>query len=125
MLVTNEEADSFIADAATWSALLAERRGALSDAPREGAAVRVRGRGAAAVDFKDRGSALVDIAPAGTRLQGLGISPGRYTGPARVITSLDVDSGLEPGEVIVAEITDASWDLSSSPPGQWWWTPAR
>ena len=34
--------------------------------------------------------------------QALGVSPGRYTGRARVIRSLDMDSELEPGEVIVA-----------------------
>ena len=49
------------------------------------------------------------IAAAGTQLTGIGVSPGRYTGRARVITSLDLDSELEPGEVIVAAITDASW----------------
>ena len=59
--------------------------------------------------FKDRDSGKVEIAAAGTQLTGIGVSPGRYTGRARVITSLAVDSDLQPGEVIVAVTTDASW----------------
>jgi rifampicin phosphotransferase len=59
--------------------------------------------------FRDRGSGKVEVAGAGTQLTGIGVSPGRYTGRARVITSLDTDSELEPGEVIVAVTTDASW----------------
>ena len=59
--------------------------------------------------FKDRNSGKIEIATPGTQLAGIGVSPGRHTGRARIITSLDVDSDLEPGEVIVAITTDASW----------------
>jgi pyruvate,water dikinase len=59
--------------------------------------------------FQDRSSGRIEIAATGTRLTGIGVSPGRYTGRARVITSLAVDSDLDPGEVIVAVTTDASW----------------
>jgi pyruvate,water dikinase len=109
LLVTHEEADAFVAGPAAHGRLIAERAARLEllrakeppfvferEAPRLAA-------------FKDRDSGRIEVAAAGTRLTGLGVSPGRYTGRARVITSLAVDSELEPGEVIVASTTDASW----------------
>jgi len=45
--------------------------------------------------------------PEGDVLSGWGASPGRSRGRARVVT--DPDDGLERGEIIVAQATDASW----------------
>ena len=42
-------------------------------------------------------------------LQGWAASPGRYTGPVRIITSLADGARLQPGEVLVAHSTDPSW----------------
>ena len=43
--------------------------------------------------------------------EGLGVSPGSATGKARVITSAEaaVSAMLEPGEILVAPVTDAAW----------------
>jgi len=46
---------------------------------------------------------------AGTVLTGIGVSPGVCTGRVRRIATLDAESELEPGEIIVTETTDASW----------------
>ncbi|MDY7103106.1 MAG: PEP/pyruvate-binding domain-containing protein [Actinomycetota bacterium] len=56
-----------------------------------------------------RGEPDVEAAelPAGDRLDGWAASPGRYTGPARVLTS--PDDPFEAGDVLVAAATDASW----------------
>ncbi len=59
--------------------------------------------------YKDRNAERIEPAPAGSRLSGIGVSPGRYTGRAHVVESLTADSELEPGEIIVAPITDAAW----------------
>ncbi|HLZ98974.1 MAG TPA: PEP-utilizing enzyme, partial [Steroidobacteraceae bacterium] len=59
--------------------------------------------------YKDRSSGRVEPVTAGTQLSGIGVSPGRYTGRAHVVTSLTADSDLEPGEIIVASVTDSSW----------------
>ncbi len=46
--------------------------------------------------------------PVGERFEGWSASPGRYHGPARVVTS-PATSQLRRGEVLVATTTDASW----------------
>jgi phosphohistidine swiveling domain-containing protein len=45
----------------------------------------------------------------GRALSGLGVSPGRAVGPARVVHSVDDLRSLRAGEVIVAASTDPSW----------------
>jgi pyruvate,water dikinase len=42
-------------------------------------------------------------------LRGIPVSPGRYTGRARVILDPRVDAALMPGEVLVAPVTDTGW----------------
>lgn len=51
----------------------------------------------------------VNTPPTGSRLQGLGISPGRATGIVRVIHHLAEADRLEPGEVLVAPAVDPAW----------------
>ena len=48
-------------------------------------------------------------ARAGTVLTGVGGSAGSYTGRARVVRDLSEAAALEPGEVMVAPLTDAAW----------------
>jgi phosphohistidine swiveling domain-containing protein len=47
--------------------------------------------------------------PEGETLEGLPVSPGRVTGPARVIFDPRKDATIEPGEILVAPVTDAGW----------------
>jgi pyruvate,water dikinase len=42
-------------------------------------------------------------------LRGIAVSPGRVTGRARVIMDPRQDAAIEPGEVLVAPVTDAGW----------------
>lgn len=42
-------------------------------------------------------------------LKGIPVSPGRVTGPARVITDPRRNSKIMPGEILVAPVTDAAW----------------
>lgn len=109
LLVTDEEADAFLADPAAHAGMIAERAARLDMLTNKEPPFVFEGDPPPLSTFKDRNSGEVAIAGAGTQLTGIGASPGRYTGRARVITSLDVDSELEPGEVIVAITTDASW----------------
>ncbi|MEW6272147.1 MAG: PEP-utilizing enzyme [Thermodesulfobacteriota bacterium] len=61
----------------------------------------------------DEAPAAVDQAtteaPSARELSGLGVSPGRAVGPARVVRSVDDLRSLCAGEVIVAASTDPSW----------------
>jgi len=109
LLVTDEEADAFVADPAAHAGLIAERAARLELLMGKEPPFVFEGDPPPLSAFKDRRSTKAETATAGTQLIGIGVSPGRYTGRARVITSLGVDSELEPGEVIVAATTDASW----------------
>ena len=109
LLVTNEEADAFVANPAAYARLIAERAARLEMLKAKEPPFVFERDAPPLSAFKDRGSGEVETATAGTQLTGIGVSPGRYTGRARVITSLAVDSELEPGEVIVAITSDASW----------------
>lgn len=42
-------------------------------------------------------------------LEGTGVSPGRVTGRARVVLDASANTGMEPGEILVAPVTDAGW----------------
>jgi pyruvate,water dikinase len=53
----------------------------------------------------------LDVAdlPHALELDGMGVSPGRVTGVARVITDPRSGSYIEPGEILVAPVTDVAW----------------
>ncbi len=56
-----------------------------------------------------RGDEAHPVADGTTRLQGLGISPGRATGPVRRVRSLADADALQPGEILVAPAVDPGW----------------
>ena len=109
LLVTEDEADAFVADPAGHATLIAERAARLEMLRAKEPPFVFEGSPPALSAFKDRSTGKVEVATAGTQLTGIGVSAGRYTGRARIIKSLAVESDLEPGEVIVAATTDASW----------------
>ena len=47
--------------------------------------------------------------PQGNVLRGIAVSPGRVSGRARVILDPRQDATIEPGEILVAPVTDAGW----------------
>ena len=47
--------------------------------------------------------------PDGLELDGMGVSPGRVTGVARVVTDPRNGAHIEPGEILVAPVTDVAW----------------
>ncbi len=109
LLVTDDEAEAFVANPAAHAGLIAERAAQLDLLMGKEPPFVFEGDPPPLSAFKDRNSDKAKNAASGTQLSGAGVSPGRYTGRARVITSLAVDSELEPGEIIVAITTDASW----------------
>jgi pyruvate,water dikinase len=109
LLVLNEEVDAFLAEPARFRETIAERAARLTLLQAKEPPFVFEGEPLPLSAFKDRVLAPAEGAAAGTRLSGLAVSPGRYTGRARLIRSLRADIELEPGEVIVAATTDASW----------------
>ena len=45
----------------------------------------------------------------GRALKGIAVSPGKASGPARVILDPRVDARISPGDILVAPVTDAAW----------------
>jgi pyruvate,water dikinase len=68
-------------------------------------------------EWKQRGSTPVPVAGAGDVLAGIPGCPGSHTGTARVVLSPDDPCQLEPGDVLVAPITDPAWTPLFVPAG--------
>jgi len=110
LMVTDDEADEFVANPAAYTGLIAERRALLELLISKEPPFVFEGNLPPLSTFKDRGSGkMKEAAVRSKRLTGIGVSPGRYSGRVRLISSLAVDSELEPGEVIVAVTTDSTW----------------
>jgi pyruvate,water dikinase len=111
LLVTDEEFDGFLADPASYRDRIAERAARLELLQSKEPPFVFEGEVPALASFRDRAAVGAGIAPvaAGEALAGLGVSAGRHTGRARIVTAIDQAGELQPGEVIVAVITDSSW----------------
>jgi len=60
------------------------------------------------IDFKSMMPARTDQ-PKGDMLKGIAASPGRVTGPARVISGPGEFDQMRPGDILVARITTPAW----------------
>ena len=108
-MLSNEELDAFLEDPAPWVEVIRERRAAVPAALRPRAAVRLRGRGAASAGLVDAGRR-----PGARRVrrpccEGIPGCPGSATGRARVVLDPDDPGALEPGDILIAPMTDPSW----------------
>ncbi len=109
LLVTNDEADAFLADPGAYRGRIGERAAQLEELKRKEPPFVFEGEPPPLAAFTDRIGTKPKHGRASVQLAGIGVSPGRYTGRARIVTSIAEDSALEPGEIIVAVTTDASW----------------
>jgi pyruvate,water dikinase len=108
-MVTGDEVDDFTARPAEYVDRIRERAAQLKVLESKEPPFVFEGAAPPLSAYKDRNSGAVEAAAAGSQLTGIGVSPGRYTGRAHVVMSLTADSELEPGEIIVAPITDSAW----------------
>ncbi len=109
LMVTNAEADAFVLHPESYVDVIRARAAQLKVLESREPPFVFEGDPPPLSAYKDRGSGSVEPVAAGTQLSGIGVSSGRYTGRAHVVTSLTADSDLEPGEIIVAPVTDSSW----------------
>ncbi|HUU73553.1 MAG TPA: PEP-utilizing enzyme [Burkholderiales bacterium] len=111
LMVTNDEADDFVANPAAYTGLIADRTALLEVLMSKEPPFVFEAEPPPLSMFKNRttGNAGGTKMTRSARLSGAGVSPGRHTGRARVVASLAADSKLEPGEVIVAVTTDSTW----------------
>lgn len=110
MMLVDDELDSYVAEPAAFRSVIAERLDLYrrlfeleppfiidADPPPLPTWPRRRSGPAAA------------HAAVGDELRGVGGSAGRYEGIARVVDDLSAAMALEPGEILVAPLTDAAW----------------
>lgn len=104
-----DELDSFLADPAGFTQVLAERERVYEDLFDREPPFVVVGQPEPVENWPRRSAKSVELARAGTVIQGVPGCGGLARGRARVLTSPDDPSALEPGEILVAPITDPSW----------------
>jgi pyruvate,water dikinase len=104
-----DELDAFLADPGAMAPVLRERGRVYDELSRLEPPFVFEGEPPPLASWAMRHSRPVPVAAAGDVLQGLPGCPGAATGIARVITSSHDPGALEPGDVLVAEITDPSW----------------
>lgn len=109
LLLMGDEIDAFVADPAPFAGTVDDRRATLTLLESKWPPFILEGAPPPVEEFEDRDDSVTDPVAPGEVLQGLGVSPGTHTGPARVVRSLVDDVDLEPGDVLVAMTTDSSW----------------
>ncbi|MFE9925373.1 PEP-utilizing enzyme [Streptomyces sp. NPDC005774] len=104
-----EELDAFLADPGSFTEVLAERERVYKDLFDREPPFVVVGQPDPVENWPRRSDRPVERAGAGTVIQGVPGCGGVARGRARVLTSPDDASTLEPGEILVAPITDPAW----------------
>ena len=109
-MLVDSELDDFVRAPGSFGALLAERYeqwSALADL--EPPYFIKNGEVPPLSQFKRRGQNDVALAGPGDLIQGVPGCAGTYVGTARVITDPSEPGDLEPGDVLVAPLTDPAW----------------
>jgi phosphohistidine swiveling domain-containing protein len=109
LLLMGDEIDSFLADPSQWADTIRERKEKLHLLESLWPPFLFNGPTPTLDQFKPRADDVVTEAKKADVLTGLGVSPGTHTGRARVIRSLEDDTDIDEGDIIVASTTDSSW----------------
>ncbi len=108
-MLRSDELDAFLADPAAMAPELRRREAAYAELARLEPPFVFEGSPPPMADWPQRDARPVAVASTGDVLEGVPGCPGTARGIARVITSSHEPGALEPGDVLVAEITDPSW----------------
>lgn len=116
-MVRDDEYDDFLANPATYRDTIIERR-ELFQRLQELEPPFILNSVVPPLDsWRRRGSNPVEVARQGDELVGIPGCPGDYTGRARVVLTPDDPTALEPGDVLIAPITDPAWTPLFVPAG--------
>ena len=109
-MIREDEYDAFLADPASFKETIRDRKAWYDElAQLEPTFVVTTGNIPKPSSWPRRDAVNPDRATAGDVLEGLPGCPGVATGRARVILDSNDPTALEPGDVLVAPITDPSW----------------
>lgn len=112
-----EELDDFVENPAEYTPVIRERMALFERLQRLEPPFIINGTVPPLEEWHERGSTPVPVAGPGDALSGIPGCPGTYTGRARVVLSPDDPFALEPGDVLVAPITDPAWTPLFVPAG--------
>lgn len=108
LMLQDSEIDGYLDAPESWGRTIAERRATLTELESKVPPFIVDGRYPDLEDFRVP-EREVTRAAVGDVLQGIGVAPGSHTGRVQVVTSIEDDVDIEPGDVLVARTTDSSW----------------
>jgi pyruvate,water dikinase len=109
MMLLESELDDYVADPAAFAPVIAERLDQYLALFEIDPPFIIDADPAPLPSWPRRARPRPEPAKAGAVLRGIGGSAGRYTGRARVGMDLPAAMALEPGEILVAPLTDAAW----------------
>jgi pyruvate,water dikinase len=116
-MVRDDEYDDFLANPAGFHDVIVERRALFDQLQQLEPPFILNGAVPPLDQWRRRGANPVEVAKEGDTLVGIPGCAGEYTGRARVILSPDDPGALEPGDVLVAPITDPAWTPLFVPAG--------
>ncbi|MGH9274724.1 MAG: PEP-utilizing enzyme, partial [Acidimicrobiales bacterium] len=108
-MLRGDELDAFLADPAAMADELHRREAGYAELSKLEPPFVFEGDPPPMATWPQRDARPVAVASVGDVLEGLPGCPGTARGIARVITNSHEPGNLEPGDVLVAEITDPSW----------------
>lgn len=108
-MLRDDELTAFLDDPRGFGPLIAEREARFAVLAGLVPPFVLNGEPIPTSEWPIRGESSVDVAGAGVTLTGISGCPGKAVGRARVILDPFDGGELEPGEVLVAPITDPSW----------------
>lgn len=108
-MVRRDELDALVADPASFAPIVARRRAWYEELCELEPPFIVDGTPAPITTWEPKKEPAVDVARPGEVLPGLAACPGRVTGPARVVDDPADAEELQPGEILVARVTDPGW----------------
>lgn len=108
-MLTRSEQHEFLENPDGWLAVMEEREALLAEVKALQEPFLFVGEPEPMNTWSKKGAESVEILQIGDTLQGVPGCPGKSEGIARVLLDSFDPTGLEPGDVLVAPITDPSW----------------
>ena len=107
--MTRAESEAFLADPSGWHDTLAEREQHMQDVAALQEPFILVGEGGPITDLPRRDAVETIDLTSGQSVQGVPGCPGHARGIARVVLDSFDPTALEPGDILIAPITDPSW----------------
>ncbi|NMH98243.1 PEP-utilizing enzyme [Pseudonocardia acidicola] len=108
-MVRRDELEALVADPASFRDAVAERRAWYEQLDELDPPFIVDGTPPPVSTWPKKKEPAVEVARSGDILAGLAACPGVVTGPARIVHDPEDAAELQPGEILVARMTDPGW----------------